>query len=539
MKLWSLVGQRCLIVDDFPEMRSMLRNLLTSFSAQDLQQARNGEEAMRALAQQHYDIIFCDYNLGSGRDGQQILEEAKQRGLLALTSIFIMVTAENTSAMVMGAIEYQPDDYLAKPFTKAVLQARLTKLMEKKAALADVYRAVEKQDVERLEQLGAEQAASHGKHRHEVWRLQTELLLSVGSLDAAEDLCATVLADREVPWALLATARARYQRGDYGKAQHVLRRLIEVNPTHMAAYDWLAKVQDRLGESAAAQSTLAKAVARSPKSVLRQRSLAEIAARNGDAEVAERAYRQVIKVGEHSVWRRPADYTGLVQVLVDKNETAEALKVVGEIGRAFRDDAQAALQTLIAEADVHLAGGAERPARELVAQAVTMFEAEPALLAVEVGMSLAHCCAAVGLADAADEVLKHIVRNHHEDETLLAEVRGVYEAAGMQRRGGESIKAVQGEVAEINNQGVRLAQQGDVEQAARLFMQALEKMPNNAAVNLNAAQILMLSMSEHGATRATLEQTRRYLDAARDSPAHCEKQRKLSAMWRQLAAAAK
>jgi len=76
-----------------------------------------------------FDIVLCDYNLGEGKDGQQVLEEAKEDSLLPYSSIFIMTTAENSMEMVMGAAEYQPDDYLSKPFTKQVLQTRLKRLL--------------------------------------------------------------------------------------------------------------------------------------------------------------------------------------------------------------------------------------------------------------------------------------------------------------------------------------------------------------------------------------------------------------------------
>ena len=59
-----------------------------------------------------------------------------------------MVTAENTSDMVMGALEHQPDAYLSKPIPKTTLQTRLRRLMEKKAAFADICQALDAKDPE-------------------------------------------------------------------------------------------------------------------------------------------------------------------------------------------------------------------------------------------------------------------------------------------------------------------------------------------------------------------------------------------------------
>lgn len=54
-----------------------------------------------------------------------------------------MVTAENTADMVMGSLECQPDGTLSKPVTRATLQVRLRKLLEKREELLDIYEAAD------------------------------------------------------------------------------------------------------------------------------------------------------------------------------------------------------------------------------------------------------------------------------------------------------------------------------------------------------------------------------------------------------------
>ncbi|HHJ80906.1 MAG TPA: response regulator, partial [Candidatus Tenderia electrophaga] len=133
MALWSLKGKKILIIDDFAEMRSNLRNMLIPFDGSDISTAGNGDDAIAHISQNIYDIILCDYNLGEGKDGQQVLEEAKLRGQLPYSTVFLMVTAESTTFMVMGALEHQPDDYLTKPFNASILQKRLKKALDKKS----------------------------------------------------------------------------------------------------------------------------------------------------------------------------------------------------------------------------------------------------------------------------------------------------------------------------------------------------------------------------------------------------------------------
>lgn len=53
-----------------------------------------------------------------------------------------MATAENTSDMVMGAIDYLPDDYISKPFNRTIIHARLKKQLEKKENLSEISEAL-------------------------------------------------------------------------------------------------------------------------------------------------------------------------------------------------------------------------------------------------------------------------------------------------------------------------------------------------------------------------------------------------------------
>ena len=105
MKLWSLKGIEILVIDDFASMRSMMASMLKDYGADTIRQARNGKEAIQMIEERVPHLVLCDYNLGEGKDGQEVLEESKERELLPYSSIFFLVTAENTNMMVMGAMD--------------------------------------------------------------------------------------------------------------------------------------------------------------------------------------------------------------------------------------------------------------------------------------------------------------------------------------------------------------------------------------------------------------------------------------------------
>ncbi|MEJ2612913.1 MAG: response regulator, partial [Candidatus Thiodiazotropha sp.] len=142
-----------LVVDDFGDMRSMIKNILMACGGKEITLANNGAEAIARMEEKRFDIVLCDYNLGPGKDGQQVLEEAKHRCLIGLGCVFLMVTAENTREMVMGAVEYEPDSYLTKPFNKDLLKTRLEKLIIKKQDLLPVETALTHQNYNRAIQI--------------------------------------------------------------------------------------------------------------------------------------------------------------------------------------------------------------------------------------------------------------------------------------------------------------------------------------------------------------------------------------------------
>ena len=73
----NLKDARVLIIDDFEGMLRMLREFIRVAGAQQIDTAKNGKDAVAALAKHKYDVVLCDYNLGEGKNGQQILEEAE------------------------------------------------------------------------------------------------------------------------------------------------------------------------------------------------------------------------------------------------------------------------------------------------------------------------------------------------------------------------------------------------------------------------------------------------------------------------------
>ncbi|HSH28289.1 MAG TPA: response regulator [Thiohalobacter sp.] len=537
MALWSLKGRTILVVDDFPEMRSMLRSMLAMYGGDAIQQARHGEEAIERMQAQSFEIVLCDYNLGEGKDGQQVLEEAKHRDLLPYDSTFVMVTAENTSEMVMGALEYQPDAYLSKPVTRTVLQARLKKLLDKKAQMAPVAKALARQDYNQVIALCDRFIEQGTKFRYELLKLKTDMLLNIGEFDQAEALFTRVLEDRELPWARMGLGRVRFHRQDYDGAIATFDAVIEQQRNFVAAYDWRARALERKGDAAAAQESLQLAVNVSPKSLQRQRALADIADFNQDYATTEKARRQALRVGRGSVLRQPTDFSGLARALGKQGSAKEGLKVLDQLRHECREDPRTGLVAAVAESAVQQALGNASQAAAVLDSALELAAGQPELLTGAAGNELVQTCLEQGRTGPAHEVARSLVMNNHDDEDVLKRLSMIYREAGLAEAGNDLIRSTREEVVELNNEGVALINAGRIEESIDFFSNAVKVMPSNAVFNLNAAHSLILFMKRSGPSREHLTRALGYIRAAEGDELHRDWRHNLMRACRSMAGA--
>jgi two-component system, chemotaxis family, chemotaxis protein CheY len=125
------VEMRVLVVDDFPTMRKILKNVLKQINMQNTLEAGNGKEALDLLRKEQIDLIICDLVMPE-MTGMELLQACKNDPKICRIP-FIMVTAEAQKETVMEAIKAGVDNYITKPFTPERLQDAISKVMVKTA----------------------------------------------------------------------------------------------------------------------------------------------------------------------------------------------------------------------------------------------------------------------------------------------------------------------------------------------------------------------------------------------------------------------
>lgn len=123
-----------LIVDDFSTMRRIVRGLLKEIGYQNAEEAEDGAVALNMLKNAKFDFVVSDINMPV-MNGFELLAAVKADDSLKHLPV-LMVTAEARKEDIVRAAKEGAAGYIVKPFTKATLEEKVQKIMQKLAAPA-------------------------------------------------------------------------------------------------------------------------------------------------------------------------------------------------------------------------------------------------------------------------------------------------------------------------------------------------------------------------------------------------------------------
>ncbi len=121
-----------LVVDDFSTMRRIVRGLLKEMGCTNVDEAEDGAVALQMLKANRYDFVVSDINMPN-MNGFDLLKAVKADANLKHIPV-LMVTAEARKEDILLAAQSGAAGYVVKPFTKATLEEKVTKIMQKLAS---------------------------------------------------------------------------------------------------------------------------------------------------------------------------------------------------------------------------------------------------------------------------------------------------------------------------------------------------------------------------------------------------------------------
>lgn len=481
-----------LVVDDFAEFRLSVKAMVEKFGADKIETAKNGDEAVQAYVKTQHDIVLCDYNLGEGKNGQQVLEELHHREVFKYDTTFILVTAERTIAMVMGALEHKPDDYLTKPFTQTTLKARLEKVTQQKQALKAIYSAITAKQYANAIKACEQHIAEKGRYSGLCRQLIAECFLRQQQPQQAHAIYSEMLAQRPIPSAILGVAKCQLAQKQLTECEKTLNSLLKIQPKSIEAMDLVAEVKHQQGKWEQEKHWLKQASQLSPLSIDRQRKLLEAARSTSDNELELRSLRQISKLGQYSSKSNPDDASAYVQAVLKKASSeqglkkkrllAEAQETLKQQQKRYKSEPRFTTQAELLELQALIIMGGEKEAERL-SQKQSSYEDN----ALKQG----------------DEVALQLMQDNlrllgNEEQAVALQNKAILVAKQQQQKEAAAAKAPE------NRLGITAYKAEQIEDAIKHFRVAILEYPDSVAIALNLIQALLKQLKTQGGQRNLL-----------------------------------
>jgi DNA-binding response OmpR family regulator len=142
----GLMNPKVLVVDDDPAILSMIRRYLTA-NGLSCVVTDNGSEALMLVRESRPDIILVDAVM-PGLDGHAVCRVLKKEAATRSIPVIIMSGARIEEKDVLAGFSGGADDYITKPFSLAVLLARVQVVARRYTASAASEEKLKKFGVE-------------------------------------------------------------------------------------------------------------------------------------------------------------------------------------------------------------------------------------------------------------------------------------------------------------------------------------------------------------------------------------------------------
>jgi DNA-binding NarL/FixJ family response regulator len=496
-----------LVADEFENSRQSIRQMLVALGFALVDQTSTGKGVIEACRARKYDLVLCDFRLGHGKNGQQVLEELRQLKLLKSDAIFIVISAETSRDVVFGIMESHPDEYLGKPFTQGVLSKRLERLFAQNEALANMKEAQAKKDYPQLQRLCEEHIAGQG--RYSIWckKALVDAFLATESWQALMQLCSTELESRDIDWAMLGMAKMHIGRHDWDTAIQCLESTLKSFPQSTTGYDLLAFCFEKKGRFSQAQQALEESVKLSPLVALRQKKMMELSCENGDVHSAVKASNLALKLTANTINESPEQYFQLADLLSEasvelegrerKKMTDDALLVLNRVSKKYSDQHDVRLKKALCESRLYSIQGHAKQALASLDAAIKMIEEAPELKTPDISVQLGKTLYLAGKKEEANA--------QWQSEGTVQQLSSEQEQAILDFIDEPLPMGARAKTKTLNFKALNHYAKQEYDEALAVFEEALLISPNHPGLNLNLVQTVIKKMAADQGSDRLLE----------------------------------
>ena len=499
MEALDLKHKKVLVVDDFANVRKSITVMLEDLGFVTVNEASDGNSATKLIRENKYDLVLCDFNLGVGRDGMRLLEEWRSLKLMPEDTIFVLITGETSRSVVMSAIEFQPDDYLAKPFTLDVMSVRLGRWFERRKVLLPMLVSIDKKDWKAVASSAQRIDEGHPRYRSTAQKFYVEALIRQKKMGEAETFLYEVLEKRYQCWAQTSMHRIELLQKKLETAEKGLKAVLESDPNELIAYDYLVDSLVLQEKDEEAQTWLEEVISRAPRSIVRQLRLVKVAQTNLNFRRANQAQKDILNLATDTMHESVGLFQSYIKNLKDEalsSDDSRKRDIEKEITYTFKRMQQSFTSDF--NADLFIRGMEIQDAIDVPAikttqdlddlyndiiNAVDRMIPETALFLAELYYSQER----FNDADEMVRAFKECFSDQPEFIKTLDELQA------------EPISLIlRSEAKALNAQGMELYDQQKYPESVRFFEKALDRSPRHPGIVLNFVQAHLLMMEARG-----------------------------------------
>ncbi len=541
---YNYSDKKILIVDDQRAFQVMLKAMLQNFGATDVFFANTGEAAVKACRKRKFDILLVDYNLGTGKNGGQLLEELRVSKLLDVDALFFIISGDNNKSMVLSALEMEPDEFITKPFSQFQLHNRLARANLKRQSLRGIYQALAEKKYHKVIELCDEQIEQDSRYSNYCRNLRVEAQIALEEYSAAKDALEAILKERKQTWAKATLGRVYLLLNDNKNAIETLNRSVAESPLLLTAYDWLARAYRAEGELDKALETVLKASKLAVNSLERQQLLAELAMESGDLTLAKETFSTILQLARRSIHRGPHHLCNYVRSLIDEAQSEDDLyrknRLLQEVNSVLfharreegkDDDFNFDAFEGISQARVHATKGELNKAKRLLFDSHEGLLDAPNKVSGELLPDTFLTLNSVGEFEYAMPFAEELEKRQGIDPVSLQSAKKVLKA--------EDFELKLGQFREYNKMGIEAYEEHRYQDAINYFDKALNVAPGNTGAILNKIQAILKQLNQNpkgmsGQMLSECKTTIKQLDGLKLNDNHAERYSTLKNEFQQL-----
>lgn len=482
-----------LVIDDNPLVHDLIKRALYQQGIVNVRTAANAFYGLALCAKMHFHIVITAFNVKSDRDGYHILEEMKFKGYVNKQTVLIFLSSETPETLVNSVTELQPDDFWAKPLTIKLVQERLTKVLQIKSKLANVFQCIDQRNFGKaIYYIDRHIKNADVKRYHQyLLKLRGESLISLFEFEEAESYYRNLIDKYKYSWVYLGYVRSLLKQNKMDDVTGLIDTLANKADTRFAIFDMLAQYYVDNEDYEAAYQEIKKAAELSPRNIARNRKVWDLARLNHDQRAQFEATVNMANHAKKSIHDSPELILNVIRsgidlaTAVDEKESAAILqdieKHVADFGRDYDDSSMFKEQLAIARARIHSAKNEKDKAKRIVEIHVS----PKPNTSVEDNLDKVKAYHEVGFREEALDLLKSIKKQIACDNLAGAVTSRFVEQETKERQD------IHFTPKQLNKMAIEFFKKQKMEPALHTLSQALQLTPHDVKVSLSLLKVLV------------------------------------------------